>query len=174
MLNIAQCTCTHLLRSKAHINWSKNLLISWKSYRYHQYPKYIPSYREPLLTYTDNFTELGANLRYFMMLIVRLLVIPTQDLLALKLKLFKVFKLTCANEWLESNHWYQWFLVWQTIGSDGFSMVFPLETMVFQWFFAVEPLVSMVFLPLNHWYQWFVQWLLTVEKTSDGHQWFTE
>jgi len=27
---------------------------------------------------------------------------------------------------LESNHWYQWFLVLQTIGSDGFSMVFPL------------------------------------------------
>ena len=37
------------------------------------------AYREPLLTYTDNFTELGANLRYFMMLIVRLLDIPTQD-----------------------------------------------------------------------------------------------
>ena len=61
-----------------------------------------------------------------------------------------------------------------TIGINGFSNVFSLETMVFQWFFAVEPLVSMVFLPLNHWYQWFVQWLLTVEKTSDGHQWFTE
>ena len=59
------------------------------------------------------------------------------------------------NEWLESNHRYQWFLVWQTIGSDGFSMVlvwptigtngfsmvFPLETMVFQWF----PMVA------NHW-----------------------
>ena len=54
------------------------------------------------------------------------------------------------NEWLESNHRYQWFLVWQTIGSDGFSMVlvwptigtngfsmvFPLETMVFQWFWV--------------------------------------
>ena len=38
---------------------------------------------EPLLTYTDNFREPGANLRYFMMLIVRLLAIPTQDLLAL-------------------------------------------------------------------------------------------
>ena len=35
--------------SNGYINWSKNLLISWKSYRYHQYPKYIPSYLEPLL-----------------------------------------------------------------------------------------------------------------------------
>ena len=83
MLNIAQCTCTHLLKGRAHIKWSKNLRISWQSYRYHQYPKYIPSYLEPLLTYADNITELGADLRYFMMLIVRLLLIPTQDLLAL-------------------------------------------------------------------------------------------
>ena len=83
MLNIAQCTCTHLLKGRAHIKWSKNLRISWQSYRYHQYPKYIPSYLEPLLTYADNITELGADLRYFMMLIVRLLFIPTQDLLAL-------------------------------------------------------------------------------------------
>ena len=35
--------------SNGYINWSKNLVISWKSYRYHQYPKYIPSYLEPLL-----------------------------------------------------------------------------------------------------------------------------
>ena len=69
---------------------------------------------------------------------------------------------------------FQWFFIVGPLVSMVFPMVFPLETMVFQWFFAVEPLVSMVFLPLNHWYQWFVQWLLTVEKTSDGHQWFTE
>ena len=49
MLNIAQCTCAHLLKGRAHIKWSKNLRISWQSYRYHQYPKYIPSYLEPLL-----------------------------------------------------------------------------------------------------------------------------
>ena len=36
---------------------------------------------------------------------------------------------------------FQWFWVWQTIGTNGFSMVFPLETMVFQWF----PMVA------NHW-----------------------
>merc|ERR1712228_518676 len=36
---------------------------------------------------------------------------------------------------------FQWFWVWQTIGTDGFSMVFSLETMVFQWF----PMVA------NHW-----------------------
>ena len=72
------------------------------------------------------------------------------------------------------NHRCRWFFTSQPLVSMVFPMVFPLETMVFQWFFAVEPLVSMVFLPLNHWYQWFVQWLLTVEKTSDGHQWFTE
>ena len=35
--------------SNSYINWSKNLVISWKSYRYHQYPKYIPSYLKPLL-----------------------------------------------------------------------------------------------------------------------------
>ena len=115
--------------SNGYINWSTYLLISWKSYRYHQYPKYIPSYLEPSLalvgdgqawtpniflksfdmdsvqvgkaafvkesyttlgieprtfiTFTDNFREPGANLRHFMMLIVRLLAIPTQDLLAL-------------------------------------------------------------------------------------------
>ena len=55
-----------------------------------------------------------------------------------------------------------------TIGINGFSNVFSLETMVFQWFFAVEPLVSMVFLPLNHWYQWFVQWLhKLIKKLGD-------
>ena len=47
---------------------------------------------EPSLTYTDNFREPGANLRCFMMLIVRLLAIPTQDLHS------KVFILTCAVE----------------------------------------------------------------------------
>merc|ERR1712083_1019614 len=36
---------------------------------------------------------------------------------------------------------FQWFWGWQTIGTDGFSMVFSLETMVFQWF----PMVA------NHW-----------------------
>ena len=72
------------------------------------------------------------------------------------------------------NHRCRWFSTSQPLVSMVFPMFFSLETMVFQWFFAVEPLVSMVFLPLNHWYQWFVQWLLTVEKTSDGHQWFTE
>ena len=36
---------------------------------------------------------------------------------------------------------FQWFWVWQTIGTNGFSMVFSLETMVFQWF----PMVA------NHW-----------------------
>ena len=65
MLNIAQCTCTHLLKGRAHIKWSKNLQISWQSYRYHQYPKHIPSYLEPLLTYADNMTELCVDLRYF-------------------------------------------------------------------------------------------------------------
>ena len=55
-----------------------------------------------------------------------------------------------------------------TIGINGFSNVFSLETMVFQWFFALEPLVSMVFLPLNHWYQWFVQWLnKLIKKLAD-------
>ena len=83
MLNIAQCTCTHLLKGRAHIKWSKNLRISWQSYRYHQYPKNITSNLEPLLAYANNITELVADLRYFMMLIVRLLFIPTQDLLAL-------------------------------------------------------------------------------------------
>ena len=39
--------------------------------------------KESYTTYTDNFREPGANLRYFMKLIVRLLSIPTQDLLAL-------------------------------------------------------------------------------------------
>jgi len=32
-------------------------------------------------------------------------------------------------------------LVWPTIGTNGFSLVFPIETMVFQWF----PMVD------NHW-----------------------
>ena len=36
---------------------------------------------------------------------------------------------------------FQWFWVWQTIGSNGFSMVFSLATMVFQWL----PMVA------NHW-----------------------
>ena len=77
------------------------------------------------------------------------------------------------NEWLESNHWYQWFLVWQTIGSDGFSMVlvwptigtngfsmvFPLETMVFQWFWVWQTIgtdgFSMVFSLETMVFQWF-------------------
>ena len=36
---------------------------------------------------------------------------------------------------------FQWFWIWQTVGTNGFSMVFPLGTMVFQWF----PMV------VNHW-----------------------
>ena len=36
---------------------------------------------------------------------------------------------------------FQWFWVWPTIGTNGFSMVFPFETMFFQWF----PMVG------NHW-----------------------
>ena len=77
------------------------------------------------------------------------------------------------NEWLESNHRYQWFLVWQTIGSDGFSMVlvwptigtngfsmvFPLETMVFQWFWVWQTIgtdgFSMVFSLETMVFQWF-------------------
>ena len=77
------------------------------------------------------------------------------------------------NEWLESNHWYQWFLVWQTIGSDGFSMVlvwptigtngfsmvFPIETMVFQWFWVWQTIgtngFSMVFSLETMVFQWF-------------------
>ena len=78
------------------------------------------------------------------------------------MKLFKVFILTCADEWLESNHWYQWFLVWQTIGSDGFPMVFLLETMFFQWFWSGQPLVpmgfSMVFPLETMVFQWFWVW----------------
>ena len=62
-----------------------------------------------------------------------------------------------------------------TIGINGFPMVFPLETMVFQWFFIIGLLALMVFLPLNHWYQWFLQWLLTVETlVSMVFQWFWE
>ena len=66
------------------------------------------------------------------------------------------------NEWLESNHRYQWFLVWQTIGSDGFPMVFLLETMFFQWFWSGQPLVpmgfSMVFPLETMVFQWFWVW----------------
>jgi len=85
------------------------------------------------------------------------------------------------NEWLESNHRYQWFLVWQTIGSDGFSMVlvwptigtngfsmvFPLETMVFQWF----PMVA------NHWsndgmvtiHRYGLQYMLNIAQCTCTH-----
>ena len=63
---------------------------------------------------------------------------------------------------VESNHWYQWFLVWQTIGSDGFPMVFLLETMFFQWFWSGQPLVpmgfSMVFPLETMVFQWFWVW----------------
>ena len=77
------------------------------------------------------------------------------------------------NEWLESNLWVQWFLVWQTIGSDGFSMVlvwptigtngfsmvFPIETMVFQWFWVWQTIgtngFSMVFSLETMVFQWF-------------------
>ena len=43
------------------------------------------------------------------------------------------------NEWLESNHWYQWFY-------DGFWSSKPLVPMVLQWFLVWQPLVPMVFL----------------------------
>ena len=83
------------------------------------------------------------------------------------------YSLVPFNEWLESNHWYQWFLVWQTIGSDGFSMVlvwptigtngfsmvFPIETMVFQWFWVWQTIgtngFSMVFSLETMVFQWF-------------------
>ena len=45
------------------------------------------------------------------------------------------------NEWLESNHWYQWFY-------DGFWSGKPLIPMVLHWFLVWQPLVPMVF-------QWF-------------------
>ena len=39
------------------------------------------------------------------------------------------------HQWFWSdNHCYQWFLVWQTIDTNGFSMVFGLVPIVFQWF----------------------------------------
>ena len=50
-------------------------------------------------------------------------------------------------------------LVWPTIGTNGFSMVFPLETMVFQWFWVWQTIVtngfSMVFLKETLVFQWF-------------------
>merc|ERR1712032_723408 len=54
-------------------------------------------------------------------------------------------------------------LVWPTIGTNGFSTVFPLETMVFQWFWSGQPLAPMVFqwffFPLETIvFQWFWVW----------------
>ena len=45
------------------------------------------------------------------------------------------------NEWLESNHWYQWCY-------NGFWSGKPMVPMVLQWFLVWQPLVPIIF-------QWF-------------------
>ena len=186
MLNIAQCTCTHLLRSKAHINWSKNLLISWKSYRYHQYPT---SKVYPILSWTfiDFYRQLyraRCQFEIFYDVDSKIVIYPNTGFIGFVVETFQGFH-THLCRWMVgkqplvsmvfglANHWKRWFfngfsitddgfsmvLVWPTIGTNGFSMVFPLETMVFQWFWVWQTIgtngFSMVFSLETMVFQWF-------------------
>ena len=100
-----------------------HIYIHWRADRVQIDPKYIPYYLETLLPKTDNFTEPGSNLKYFIMLIVRLF---SQDrnywLVIATIATFKRFSYSPLplNEWLESNHWYQWFWSPSTIWTRWF------------------------------------------------------